>query len=777
MKKIISCILLAFFCGLSFAKTCEQTPQGSKLTVQSTDIEVRFYSPEIVRVIKSPVGNPFLKESFSVIKSPENVKFEASEKGNVLQLETSALSVFVDLSSGAISFKDKKGQVILSEKESSAKFTPVKDGNENTYRVEQAFLLDSREAIYGLGQQQKGVMNYRGQSVNLQQENTKIAVPFFQSTKGYGVFWDNYSTTRFSDSEAGTSFSSEVGDGIDYYLMYGQTMDGTIARMRDLTGQVPLYPLWSWGYWQSKERYASQKETVETLKRYRDLQIPIDGIIQDWRYWSDDNAYWNGIEFKNPQFPDPAQMMKDIHGMNAHSIISVWPSFGVKTEPYQIFKEKGMLFGFESYPQPDSVRVYNAYNPEARKIYWDLMNKYIFSKGFDGWWLDATEPEYSNVTEALLDSPTGLGTFRKVRNAYPLFTVGGVYDDQRATTDAKRAYILTRSAFAGQQRYGANSWSGDTDGDWGTFKRQIPAGLNFSLCAIPYWNCDIGGFWVRNSSSRYDDYRELYVRWLQYGAFLPMMRSHGTSTPREIWNFGQKGDWAYDAIEKYIHLRYKLLPYHYAISREVTFEAGSVMRMLSMDFSNDPAVHDMGGEYMYGKSILVVPVTEGFYAKGRRENAKADFSTIQKFPVYLPEGADWYDFWTENKLKGGSSFEREVPVDIMPIYVKAGSIVPFGPEVQYATETSWKELSICIYPGRDAEFVLYEDEFDNYNYEKGVYSTIRMIWDESKRTFTIEKQNGEFPGMLKERTFSVRLAGSKTETKVPYTGKQVQVKL
>ena len=773
MKQLITCLIFIFIYSISFAASYEKTSQGAKLTVQSTEIEVRFYSPEIVRIIKSPAGHFFSKESFSVIKNPETIRLNTTEKENVLQIESPALSVWVNLQSGAISFKNAKGQTLLSEKEASAKFIPTE---KEYFRVEQSFLLDNPEAIYGLGQQQNGVMNYRGHSVNLQQVNTRIAIPFFQSIKGYGLFWDNYSVTRFSDKEEGTSFSSEAGDCIDYYLMYGQNMDGTIACMRDLTGQAPLFPLWTWGYWQSKERYHSQKETVGTLKRYRDLQIPIDGIIQDWRYWSDDNAYWNGIEFKNPEFPDPVQMMKDIHGMNAHSIISVWPSFGVQTEPYRIFKEKGMLFGFQSWPQPDSVRVYNVFDSKARGIYWGLMDKYIFSKGFDGWWLDATEPEYNDLTKEQLDYPTGLGSFREMRNAFPLFTVGGVHDSQRATSGDKRVYILTRSAFAGQQRYGANSWSGDTEGEWEVFKKQIPAGLNFSLSAIPYWNCDIGGFWVRRSSSRYDDYRELYVRWLQYGTFLPMMRSHGTSTPREIWNFGEKGDWAYDAIEKYIRLRYKLLPYHYAISREVTFEAGSVMRMLSMDFPNDPKVHDMGGEYMYGKSILVVPVTEGFYVKGEKENAKTDFSKTQKFPVYLPAGTDWYDFWNEKKIEGGSSFLREVPIDLMPLYVKAGSIIPFGPQVQYATETDWKELNIRVYPGNNSEFILYEDEFDNYNYEKGAYSTIQMQWDDTKQTLTIGDRDGSYPGMLNERTFSVRLAGKDKEIKVTYHGAKTQVK-
>jgi alpha-D-xyloside xylohydrolase len=431
--------------------------------------------------------------------------------------------------------------------------------------------------------------------------------------------------------------------------------------------------------------------------------------------------------------------------------------------------------------------VYNAFNPQARDIYWDFMNKYLFSIGIDGWWLDATESEYTNITEQQLDQPTGLGTFRQVRNAFPLMTVGGVFDHQRATgsrdaqlgvsTHPNRVYILTRSAFAGQQRYASMVWSGDIDGNWETLRKQIPAGLNYSLCGLPYWNTDIGGFWVRDGSSQYADYRELYVRWLQFGVFMPMMRSHGTNTPREIWQFGQKGDWAYDAIEKSIRLRYSLLPYNYSLSWNVTSQAGSIMRMLSMDFPKDKKVWDMGSEYMYGKSFLVIPVTQAFYAKGEKAHATVDFSKTQTVPVYLPQGADWYDFWTNEKLTGGTDWQRKTPVDELPVYVRAGSIIPLGPDVQYAGEKPGQNLEIRIYPGADAEFVLYEDENDTYNYEKGAYSTIKMLWKEADRTFTIEDRNGNFPGMRKERTFRVVVTGeNKTET-IQYNGKIINKKI
>lgn len=753
MKRIV--VLL--FCISTCITALSSNP--FRRQVKDTQIEIHFYSPQIVRVIKYPAGADFRKETLSVIRQPEITPVEQVQESTIVQLKSAALCVTLNTLTGDIAFTGLDTRPLLAEK-------PYSSVLANGKRLSQTFLMDKQEPIYGLGQQQEGVMNHRGKSVQLIQENMKIAIPFFQSVKGYGLFWDNYSATQFSDKPDGATFSSEMGDGIDYYFLYGGSMDGVIACMRDLTGQVPLFPLWSWGYWQSRERYVSQKELVETVQRYRDLQVPLDGIVQDWQYWSTDNAYWNGMEFKNPEFPRPEQMVQDIHRLNAHVLISVWPSFGTKTEPYAVLKGKGLLLDFESFPQADSVRVYDAFNPQARTIYWDFLNKFLFSIGIDGWWLDATEPEHSG-------KPSNHLNYNKLRNAFPLLTVGGVYEHQRNVSDSKRVYILTRSAFAGQQRYATSVWSGDVDGNWETLRKQIPAGLNFSLCALPYWNTDIGGFWVRDGSSQYADYRELYVRWLQFGAFLPMMRSHGTSTPREIWQFGQKGDWAYDAIEKYIRLRYKLLPYNYSLSWEVTSKAGSILRPLVMDFPNDPKVWDMGTEYLYGHSLLVAPVTQPFYAKGAKAQSTVDFSQTQTTPVYLPQGADWYDFWTGEKQSGGIELQRETPIDLLPLYVKAGSILPFGPDIQYAGEKSGYDLELRIYPGADAEFTLYEDENDQYNYEQGNYSTIRMLWNDANRRLTIEDRRGAFSGMLEERIFTVKIIGSQEIKKILYKGKRV----
>ena len=390
-----------------------------------------------------------------------------------------------------------------------------------------------------------------------------------------------------------------------------------------------MFPLWTFGYWQSKERYKSQDELVGVVKKYRELGVPLDGIIQDWQYWGN-NYLWNAMEFLNPEFYNPQKMVDDIHNLNAHVIISIWNSFGPETKQYKELDKIGALMDFKTWPEsgsekwppnpdyPSGVRVYDPYNPEARDIYWKYLEKGIFSLGMDGWWMDSSEPDHLQFKPSDFDNKTYLGSFRKVRNAFPLMTVGGLYQHQRAVTSDKRVFILTRSAFAGQQRYGANTWSGDVVASWDALRNQISAGLNFSLCEIPYWNSDIGGFFLWNFKNTLNDpdYRELYARWIQFGAFCPMMRTHGTDAPREIFQFGKKGDKVYDAIEKSINLRYSLLPYIYSASWDVTANQSTMMRALMMDFPKDKQVLDINDQYMFGKSLLVCPVTKPMYSAG-----------------------------------------------------------------------------------------------------------------------------------------------------------------
>ena len=804
-------ICLCFSTNILFAQNYQKTSSGIKTTVNAVDIEIQFFAPAVARVIKSPEGVAYEKQSLSVIAKPEKVSFKADIQDNKIVLNTSELSVSVDTGTGIVSYFSKDGKVLLAEK-FGMQFIDFDDAGTKTYQVYQPFILDKEEAIYGLGQLQNGKMIQRNMTKNLIQGNVEDVSPFFQSTKGYGVFWDNYSPTLFTDNEVETSFRSEVGDCVDYYFMYGKDADGVIAQVRSLTGQAPMFPLWTYGYWQSKERYKSQKEVVDVVRKYRELGIPLDGIIQDWQYWGH-NYLWNAMDFQNPTFNNPQKMMEDVHAMNAHMAISIWSSFGPMTKPYRELDKKGMLFNFTTWPQsgleswppnmeyPSGVRVYDAYNPEARDIYWKYLNDGIFKLGMDAWWMDSTEPDHLDWKPEDMDTKTYLGSFRKVRNAYPLMTVGGVYDHQREVTSDKRVFILTRSGFLGQQRYGANVWSGDVASTWESFRNQIPAGLNFSLCGMPHWNSDIGGFfaghynksWNDDSASKNPLYQELYVRWLQFGTFNPMMRSHGTDVYREIYKFGKKGEPVYDAIEKMIGLRYSLLPYIYSTSWEVSNRQSSFMRALMMDFVDDRKVWDINDEYMFGKSILVAPIAHAQYTpeavvkvseeegwnrdgvKKAKTDVAVDFMETKSTKIYLPAGTLWYDFWTNEKHEGGKEITKETTLDVIPLYVKAGSIIPVGPQVQYATEKPWDHLELKVYAGANGNFILYEDEFDNYNYEKGVYTEIPISWNNTSRKLTIGARKGAYEGMLKNCKFTVTLQDG-TQKNVDYNGKAISVR-
>ena len=789
---LISLLSVCIFFSVN-AQSYQKTDNGIKTVINSVGIEIQFYTPTTVRVIKWPDGKTFKKESLSVIKAPEKTAFSVSKAGDLLTLNSKSLKVNLDMKSGKLSFFNSSG-ALLSEKSGSTSFIDFNDAGSKTFTVSQAFALDKDEAIYGLGQQQRGKMVQRNIKLNMIQGNTDDYIPFFLSVKGYGLYWDNYSPTLFEDNPESTSFKSDVGDCMDYYFMAGGNADGVIACMRDLTGQVPMFPLWTYGYFQSKERYKTQDEIVDVVKKYRDIGVPFDGIIQDWQYWGN-NYLWNAMEFLNSDYSNPKKMIDDVHKLNAHMLISIWNSFGPMTKQYKELDKIGALMDFQTWPQsgsdkwpprmdyPSGVKPYDPYNPQARDIYWNYLNKGIFSLGMDGWWMDSSEPDHLDFKPSDLDNKTYLGSFRKVRNAFPLMTVSGLYTHQRAVSSDKRVFILTRSAFAGQQHYGANTWSGDVTASWDALRNQISAGLNFSLSDIPYWNSDIGGFFLSRFRKKLEDaeYRELYTRWIQFGAFCPMMRSHGTDAPREIYQFGKKGDRVFDAIDKSINLRYRLLPYIYSASWDVTANQSTMMRALVMDFPKDKQALDLNDEYMFGKSILVCPVTKVMYSKDTKE----DFSSVKTKELYLPKGNEWYDFWTGDKVAGGQTISKESPLDIIPLFVKAGSIIPLGPKVQYATEKPWDNLEIRVYDGANGKMVLYEDENDNYNYEKGTCSTIAFTWDDAQKALTIADRQGSFPGMLSERKFNIVKVGkakaagmdipASFDKVVTYTGKKLSI--
>lgn len=817
MKKTLVFVACCLCSAFVWAQDFQRTATGIKATVadKKTDVEVQWYTPNSLRILKTPQGKTVEKKSLSVIAPPKDpgIKVTTADNESVI-MKSKNLTVTLNIRTGVVSYAKSDGSLLLKEQENNKAFTPFDDAGRSTYTVYQGFTVSPEEGLYGLGQLQNGQMMQRNMSKVLVQGNVEDVSPIFQSTKGYGVFWDNYSATTYTDNAQETSFSSEVGECIDYYFMYGGSADGVIAEVRTLTGEVPMMPLWSYGFMQSKERYKSQDETVGVVKKYRELGIPLDCIIQDWQYWGN-NYLWNAMDFQNPAFSRPKEMIDEVHAMNAHMMISIWSSFGPATKPYRALDKEGLLFNIETWPQsgvegwppnmeyPSGVRVYDAYSSKARDIYWSYLNKGIFQLGMDGWWMDSTEPDHFNHKKEDFDHQTAMGSFRSVRNAYPLMTVGGVYDHQRAETDDKRAIILTRSGFLGQQRYASNVWSGDVQSSWDSFRKQVTAGLNYSLTGMPHWNSDLGGFfagsyntsWADNSAVKNPMYQELYVRWVQFGTFCPMMRSHGADVPREFYWYGKKGEPVYDALVNAVKLRYALLPYIYSTSWDVSHNRSTFMRALFMDFLGDKKAWNVTDEYMFGKAFLVAPVVHAQYTpelvqKDLKENegwgsdskteidkvVAADFTQAKSMDVYLPAGTRWFNYWTNEVQEGGKNITVETTLGRIPLFVRAGSVVPVGPDVQYSGEKAWDNLTVCIYPGADGNFTLYEDEFDNYNYEKGAYTEIPMTWDDSKRTLTIGSRKGGYTGMLAKRQFVVKTADGKERT-VTYTGKKVHVKL
>jgi len=772
----------------------QKDDKGIVIPLEGAKLKIQVYAPNIIVVLYTPNDAVRLAKSLVVEKTPKDSQWKAREEGEEILIKTSNLLLDINAKTGAIRFMDKAGKVLLREAPNIPRtMTKAQVMGEETWHALQRFVLTPDEGLYGLGQHQDGWMNYRGKDVILVQTNPVAVNPFLISTNGYGILWDNYSKTLFHDSEEGMSFWSEVAEAIDYYFIAGRTMDEVIAGYREITGQAPLFGKWAYGYWQSKERYLDADDILSAAKEYRQRKIPIDNIVQDWRYWGE-NSDWSSMRFESKVYPDPEGTISSLHkDYHLHYMISIWPALGVKTDIYKEMKEKGHLYPPRHWT---SGYVYDAYSREARDIYWRYVKEGLVAKGADALWMDATEPELGDqhtpeISEKLIKEfgTTELGTMARYLNTYSLMTTRGIYEGFRKDFPQKRVFILTRSAFSGQQRYAAATWSGDISANWDVLRKQVSAGMNFCMAGIPYWTHDIGAFFPNSRGGLYPlgckdpAYQELYVRWFQFGAFTPIFRSHGTGTPREVWRFGEPGHWAYDALVKFDNLRYRLLPYIYSLAWKVTSQAYTIMRGLPMDFTADKNTYGIDNEYMFGPSLLVTPVTEEMHHKVKKSGEcipskklvapqaesgiplpeyikEVDFEeneeeAIKSINVYLPQGSGWYDFWSGDFYEGGQEVRKETPIDIMPLYAKAGSILPLGPFKQYSTEKPEDPLELRIYSGADAEFTLYEDENDNYNYEKGIYATTPFKWTEKSRTLTIGKREGSFPGMLQKRTFHI----------------------
>jgi alpha-D-xyloside xylohydrolase len=928
MKKITNLLLILVVLLFSqcsqrnFKHSGTTIKNGIILTGPALNLKIQFYSASTVRIQKwLPANIPDSTSLVVIQKSLPDLNIKITENAETFSLLSDKLKVVVAKSDGEISYLARDSSIILSEK-NKAEITDAGLKNEKAFSIKQFFNLSKDEGIYGLGQHQYGYMNYRGHQVKLVQTNTDAVTPFLISTRGYGILWDNYSKTIFDDTKEAASLWSEVSSGMDYYFIYGANMDSVIEGYRNLTGQAPLYGKWAYGYWQSKEHYASRDELLNVALEFRKRKIPIDNIIQDWDYWPD-REHWSQLFFDEKKYPNPKEMIDILHKENFHVMISIWTGLGPQTPVYKEMDKNGFLYKPVGWA---GFKFYDAYNPLANDIYWKYASKGLFSVGIDGWWMDSTEPDIINALtkeseeyEMKRTENNHLGSFARYLNPYSLLCTESVYRHQRAETDKKRVYILTRSTFAGQQRAAATTWSGDIGADWPIYRRQISAGLNHCMAGIPYWTFDIGGFVIGSYEGVFcyggkdPAYQELYTRMFQFGSFCPIFRSHGSETPREIWQFGDFSP----VLEKFDNLRYRLMPYIYSLASQVTNKGYTIMRGLAMDFSKDKKTYSIDDQFMFGPDIMVCPVTEYMYHRppeksvlvgseyfktmdGKKglnakyykdihykelsleridsninvfwyagrptfvtdstlsirwegklvpsqtgkhqfhikcfgpkqiyidgkelkpvysstevyteyidlvagkeynfvmetENGTAGALRVQLFwktpdifaremapaankektrKVYLPAGNQWFDFWTGEKLNGGNTITAQAPIDKIPLYIKAGSILPMGPFIQYATEKPAGPVELRIYPGADGRFTLYDDENDNYNYEKAAFATIDFKWEESKHILNIGKRQGSFKGMIAKRTFNISIVDTKKGTDLGITAKPDKV--
>ena len=924
--KTVALIFLAFFLTpVSQAANGDLQKQPGGVTLQFPGywLRVQVMSDSVVRIAAAKDKKFFERSSIDVVPHAEaknGWKLRSTPKE--IMLSTAKLQVHVNRATGQVSFFDASGKEILSESENGRAIEPATVQEENTFHIAQRWKPSEDESLYGLGQQQLGIVDIKGYDLDLWQHNTNVVVPFLVSSRGYGILWDNTSYSRFGDLrpfepvpaanlldaqgepggltmqpidgsepakktadlvfyfpwernsprpkssrwegsieapisgdyqfqtysdggikvwidgklvishwrqgwlasndqvklalEAGhkypikietdneqestfkflwktppashdTALWSEVGDGEDYYFVYGSKIDDVIAGYRFLTGRANMMPQWAFGLWQSRQRYETAQQSLDVLSEFRRRKISFDNIVQDWQYWKPDS--WGSHEFDASRFPDPDGWIKTIHAQHAHLMISVWGKFNPNTDNAKEMQAKGFLYqpnvaeetkDWIGYP----YTFYDAFNPGARKFFWQQIDAHLFSKGVDAWWMDATEPDLTASPPTLEGqkkymNPTAMGTASRMLNGYALMNSSGIYNGQREAAPNQRVLILTRSGFAGQQRYSTATWSGDITSTWTAMSKQIAAGLGFSISGVPYWTMDEGGYTMQRkfvppqgstTAADEDEWRELNARWFEFATFCPLLRVHGELRPREMWTLGDDSP-AYQAELKFDRLRYAMFPYIYSLAGAVTQDGETIMRPLVMDFPDDARARALTDEYMFGPAFLVAPVTK-YQARSR--------------DIYLPAQTKWYDFWTGDIVPSGASTAL-APYDSMPVFVKAGSIIPFGPDEQYIGEKPADPITLIVYAGADSTFTLYEDDGLTFDYEHGAFAEIPIQWQDSTRTLTIGARKGSFPGMLAARDFDVvliakeRAIGYSPNTKplrtVHYVGKETAVVL
>jgi alpha-D-xyloside xylohydrolase len=731
----------------------QRLPHGIEVRTGSGVLTLEPWSDSIVHV---RFGAPGYAGNYNpaVIARAETVHFTVRETPAAYFLATPKLTVRVDRQTSALSFADARGRTLLEEAERAIGTGAGGTGTMDAFRT--------RTAIYGLGQHQDGLLDYSGSTVHLQQKNGDVAVPMMLSPAGFGVLWNNPSVMDVDVAKGGAAFPlvirNEAGTGIDYDFILGPAADDVIAGYRWLTGDAPLMPRWTWGFWQSREHYETQDQELGVARTYRAMGVPLDAIVTDWQHWRPDE--WGAMKFDPARWPDPKAMAVQMHAMHVHLPVSVWARFDAGTANAKALDAAGGLFAptFRNVYPGGTGRWYDAWNPQARALYGAMIRDSYAAQGFDAWWLDASEPELGGNWGELRHLATAAGPGSEVFNSYPLLHTSAVYDTMRRDVTDKRPVILTRSAYAGQQRNAAITWSGDTQGNWEVFRHQIPAALNFSMSGLPLWSADIGGFFGGDTHD--SKYAELFTRWQQFAIFTPQFRVHGTNAGKEIWNWD--GDVQPRLIEN-VKLRYRLLPYIYSLSWDVAKGRGTMMRALAFDFATDPKALTLTDEYMFGKALLVAPVV--------REGATTR-------SVYLPGQRPWYDFWTGQRVAAGQTIEAAAPIERIPVYARAGSIVPMGPVKPYADAPTNEPLEIRVYPGADGDFALYDDAGDGFGFESGDYELVRFAWDDRKHELTIAPRVGHYAGAASTEPLRIVCASQPAAAKtVRYTGAAMHVAL